>query len=156
MLTLNIIEHELCSVGRVVRTCGANPSFSAFRLFIEPTSLAGPDTLYLCGTRDDVGKAVSQNCQALYVSIEDDSPDERAVLSVLEGESILVVFNALLDAMYRFADWERSMDDVRFRGGGLQELLDNVRKGVDGFVKDAVQFDDLTMLCLEYEGPDAS
>ena len=37
----------------------------------------------------------------------------------------------------------------------LQELLDNVRKGVDGFVKDAVQFDDLTMLCLEYEGPDA-
>ena len=124
MLTLNIIEHELCSVGRVVRTCGANPSFSAFRLFIEPTSLAGPDTLYLCGTRDDVGKAVSQNCQALYVSIEDDSPDERAVLSVLEGESILVVFNALLDAMYRFADWERSMDDVRFRGGGLQELLD--------------------------------
>ena len=38
----------------------------------------------------------------------------------------------------------------------LQELLDNVRKGVDGFVKDAVQFDDLTMLCLEYEGHDAS
>ena len=38
----------------------------------------------------------------------------------------------------------------------LQELLDNVRKGVDGFVKDAVQFDDLTMLCLEYEGTDAS
>ena len=124
MLTLNIIEHELCSVGRVVRTCSSNPSFSAFRLFIEPTSLAGPDTLYLCGTRDDVGKAVSQNCQALYVSAEDDSPDERAVLSVLEGESILVVFNALLDAIYRFADWERLMDDVRFRGGGLQELLD--------------------------------
>ena len=46
------------------------------------------------------------------------------MLSVLEGESILVVFNALLDAIYRFADWERLMDDVRFRGGGLQELLD--------------------------------
>ena len=47
MLTLNIIEHELRSVGRVVRTSNANPSFSAFRLFIEATPLAGPDTLYL-------------------------------------------------------------------------------------------------------------
>ena len=25
---------------------------------------------------------------------------------------------------------------------------------VDGFVKDAEQFDDLTMLCMEYLGPD--
>ena len=34
-----------------------------------------------------------------------------------------------------------------------QTLLANVRKAVDGFVKDAEQFDDLTMLCLEYRGP---
>lgn len=33
-----------------------------------------------------------------------------------------------------------------------QELLDNVRSSVDSFVKDAEQFDDLTMLCLEYIG----
>ena len=31
-------------------------------------------------------------------------------------------------------------------------ILKNVRKAVDGFVKDAEQFDDLTMLCLEYKG----
>ena len=31
-------------------------------------------------------------------------------------------------------------------------LLDNVREAVDDFVKDAEQFDDLTMLCLEYKG----
>ena len=30
-------------------------------------------------------------------------------------------------------------------------LLGNVRNAVDGFVKDAEQFDDLTMLCLEYK-----
>jgi sigma-B regulation protein RsbU (phosphoserine phosphatase) len=34
-----------------------------------------------------------------------------------------------------------------------EELLKNVRASVDGFVKDAEQFDDLTMLCVEYKGP---
>jgi serine phosphatase RsbU (regulator of sigma subunit) len=33
-----------------------------------------------------------------------------------------------------------------------EQLLKNVRRAVDGFVKDAEQFDDLTMLCLEYRG----
>ena len=33
-----------------------------------------------------------------------------------------------------------------------QELLKNVRASVDGFVKEAEQFDDLTMLCVEYKG----
>ncbi|MBQ7656493.1 MAG: SpoIIE family protein phosphatase, partial [Clostridia bacterium] len=33
-----------------------------------------------------------------------------------------------------------------------EQLLKNVRAAVDGFVKDAEQFDDLTMLCIEYRG----
>ena len=33
-----------------------------------------------------------------------------------------------------------------------QDVLKNVRRHVDAFVKDAEQFDDLTMLCLEYKG----
>ena len=33
-----------------------------------------------------------------------------------------------------------------------EEMLKNVRKAVDGFVKDAEQFDDLTMLGFEYKG----
>ena len=32
------------------------------------------------------------------------------------------------------------------------DTLQNVRKAVDGFVRDAEQFDDLTMVCLEYKG----
>ncbi len=35
---------------------------------------------------------------------------------------------------------------------GPEQLLANVRKSVDDFVKEAEQFDDLTMLCLEYRG----
>ena len=36
---------------------------------------------------------------------------------------------------------------------GPQDLLRSVRQSVDAFVKDAEQFDDLTMLCMEYKGP---
>ena len=37
-----------------------------------------------------------------------------------------------------------------------EKILKNVRSAVDGFVKDAEQFDDLTMLCVEYKGPNLS
>ena len=33
-----------------------------------------------------------------------------------------------------------------------RDILGNVRRAVDGFVEEAEQFDDLTMLCLEYKG----
>ena len=33
-----------------------------------------------------------------------------------------------------------------------KEILQNVRTAVDEFVQDAEQFDDLTMLCMEYKG----
>ena len=33
-----------------------------------------------------------------------------------------------------------------------EKLLKNVRQAVDAFVQDAEQFDDLTMLCVEYKG----
>ena len=37
-------------------------------------------------------------------------------------------------------------------GADPGQLLQDVRRAVDGFVKDAEQFDDLTMLCVEYKG----
>ena len=36
-----------------------------------------------------------------------------------------------------------------------EQILKNLRNAVDQFVKDAEQFDDLTMLCLEYKGKPA-
>lgn len=33
-----------------------------------------------------------------------------------------------------------------------KQMLESVKEGVDAFVKDAEQFDDLTMLALEYRG----
>lgn len=37
-----------------------------------------------------------------------------------------------------------------------KDILKNVMEGIDAFVKDAEQFDDITMLCLKYNGPDAT
>ncbi len=37
-----------------------------------------------------------------------------------------------------------------------EKILEIVRKAVDGFANGAEQFDDLTMLCIEYSGPDAA
>ena len=36
-----------------------------------------------------------------------------------------------------------------------EQILKNIRSAVDEFVRDAEPFDDLTMLCLEYKGPQA-
>ena len=33
-----------------------------------------------------------------------------------------------------------------------EQLLKNVRSAVDAFVQGAQQFDDITMLCVEYKG----
>ena len=33
-----------------------------------------------------------------------------------------------------------------------EQILDNVQNAVDQFVQEAEQFDDLTMLCIEYKG----
>ena len=47
---------------------------------------------------------------------------------------------------------ERMIDALNVDSDATPEqILKNVRAGVDGFVKDAEQFDDLTMLCVEYK-----
>ena len=40
----------------------------------------------------------------------------------------------------------------KVKDGTPEQVLSGVRHAVDGFVRDAEQFDDLTMLCLEYRG----
>ena len=48
---------------------------------------------------------------------------------------------------------DRMMDALNTDpGADPDRILRNVRKAVDGFVQDAEQFDDLTMLCFEYNG----
>jgi sigma-B regulation protein RsbU (phosphoserine phosphatase) len=57
------------------------------------------------------------------------------------------------DAENRLFGTDRMLEALNRRAEAAPEqILKNVREAVDGFVKDAEQFDDLTMLCLEYKG----
>ena len=49
---------------------------------------------------------------------------------------------------------ERALETLnKAKDAAPQELLEFVRSEVESFVGDAPQFDDLTMLCLQYNGP---
>lgn len=123
-LTLNIIEHELAGLGTVIRSERENRSYSDFRLYLGEESLRGNSVLYVCDSRDCVGEICGQGLCCIFVEQDGDGPDERAVISVVDGQPLLVVFNSLLDTFYRFGDWERQMDQARFSEAGLQDLLD--------------------------------
>ena len=47
---------------------------------------------------------------------------------------------------------DRAMNEDRY--APVEELLRNVRKAVSKFTSGAEQFDDLTMLAVEYNGPE--
>ena len=59
------------------------------------------------------------------------------------------------DAQEELFGTERMLEALNTDPGAAPEqILQHVRAAVDSFVNDAEQFDDLTMLCLEYKGPD--
>ena len=66
------------------------------------------------------------------------------VTEAMTAEDELFGLQRMLAALNREAD------------AAPDQLLQNVRSAVDGFVKDVEQFDDLTMLCFEYKGPSLS
>ena len=50
---------------------------------------------------------------------------------------------------------DRMLDALnKISSSSPKDILDGVRNAVDDFVKDAEQFDDLTMVCVEYKGKD--
>ena len=61
------------------------------------------------------------------------------------------------DSAEKMFGTDRMIEALRTRDDGTPgEILDAVRKAVSDFVGKAPQFDDLTMLCLEYRGPQES
>ena len=57
------------------------------------------------------------------------------------------------DASYGMFGKERMLEVLnRDPNASPEQILKNVREAVDGFVRDAEQFDDLTMMCIEYRG----
>ena len=78
-------------------------------------------------------------------------------VQMLPGDKLFVYTDGVPEATS--ADGEmfgtgRMMDALNARAEGKPgEILAGIREAVDAFVSDAEQFDDLTMLCLTYLGP---
>ena len=77
-------------------------------------------------------------------------------ITLKKGDSIFVYTDGVAEATNAEEELfgtERTIDALNDSpDAGPEQTLKNVRAAVDEFVKDAPQFDDLTMMCLKYYG----
>ena len=77
-------------------------------------------------------------------------------LSLKPGDKIFLYTDGITEASDpegRMFGTDRLIDALnQAPSGSTKEIIENVRSSVDVFVKEAEQFDDLTMLCFEYNG----
>ena len=77
-------------------------------------------------------------------------------LTLEKGSKLFVYTDGVpeaTDAQDNLYGMDRMVEALnRNPGDSPAEILFNVRRAVDGFVQDAEQYDDLTMLCIEYKG----
>ncbi len=78
-------------------------------------------------------------------------------MQLVPGSKLFVYTDGVVEATSaekKLFGTERMIDALNIDPDAApQDILGNVRASVDGFVKEAEQFDDLTMLCVEYKGP---
>lgn len=86
----------------------------------------------------------------------DDVVYKEYEMKLTPGSKLFLYTDGVPEAMNEDQDMfgtERMLEALnKDKGAGPEELLHNVRAAVDSFVGDAEQFDDLTMLCVEYKG----
>ena len=71
------------------------------------------------------------------------------------GDRIFVYTDGVVEATNednQLFGTDRMIEALNENADAPSEVLANVRKSVDEFIGQAEQFDDLTMLCLEYKG----
>ena len=72
------------------------------------------------------------------------------------GDSLFVYTDGVAeatDAQNELFGSERTLEALnRDPDAGPKEILANVMAGIDAFVAEAEQFDDITMLCFKYKG----
>ena len=76
-------------------------------------------------------------------------------LTLKPGDALFVYTDGVPEATNpegEFYGLERTARSLNAAADGPRKVLEKVRADIDAFVGDAKQFDDLTMLCLEYHG----
>ena len=88
---------------------------------------------------------------------ENETYDEYQI-RLEKGDKLFVYTDGVpeaVDAERTFFGTDRLVDSLnKVPDADPEQILDNVKSDVDTFVKGAEQFDDITMLCLEYKGPE--
>ena len=86
----------------------------------------------------------------------EDMPYQNYEITFSPGDSLYLYTDGVVEATNAK---EELYGDVRMlealnsqQGSGCEQTLHNVWDGIQGFVKDAPQFDDITMLCFTYYG----
>ena len=80
-------------------------------------------------------------------------------IQLKESESIFVYTDGVTEAtssdneLFGMDRMVKALDDAP-GGASPWELMKSVRGEINKFIGEAEQFDDLTMLCLRYNGPD--
>ena len=102
--------------------------------------------------KDKHGLAVGAMKKSKYTNTE---------IQLKKGDSIFVYTDGVAeatDADNQLFGTDRTLEALNAIPGSAsqKEVLTGVRAAVDAFVKDAPQFDDLTMLGLKYYGPDGN
>ena len=86
----------------------------------------------------------------------DDSEYEEYVIEMKPGDKLFVYTDGVPEATaadQQMFGTDRTLEALnRDVSASPKQMLENIKEGVDAFVKDAEQFDDLTMLALEYKG----
>ena len=100
--------------------------------------------------KDKHGLAIGAMKKSKYVNTE---------ITLKKGDSIFVYTDGVAeatDADDQLFGTDRTLEALNAipAGASQQEILAQVRHAVDAFVKEAPQFDDLTMLGLKYIGPE--
>ena len=93
-----------------------------------------------------------------YIGAMDISKYRNTEITLKKGDSIFVYTDGVAevtDANNELFGTDRTLEALNAipAGASQKEILAGVRAAVDAFVKEAPQFDDLTMLGLKYNGP---
>jgi len=95
---------------------------------------------------------------SMAVAVIDNMKFEEHAFKLDPGDCIFVYTDGVAEANDADANQfgtDRLLDALNiFPEAETMELLDNVMKGINGFVKGADQFDDITMMAFRYFGPD--
>lgn len=94
----------------------------------------------------------------LVIGAMEDVPYTEYELQLEPGDKLFLYTDGVPEAsdtignMFGIDRMVRVLNEVS--GASPKEILEHVREHVDMFVNGAEQFDDLTMMCIEYHGPD--